>query len=100
MLPFTYLIGVLMVEISPFFSIPFFVLFLISSIGLMSLECGNCGDPLLYRAKQALGVSVIGRPLGSQTVSRAPAMTLGSITEGIAVGTGELAGSNRCGCDK
>jgi len=58
MLPLTYLIGVLMVEISPFFLIPFLVLFLISSIGLVSLECGNCGEPLLYRAKQALGVTI------------------------------------------
>ena len=64
---------------------------------------GALGGPLngtITRYGPQIRLSVIGRPLGSQTVSRAPAMTLGSITEGIAVGTGELAGSNRCGCDK
>ena len=64
---------------------------------------GALGGPLngaITRFGPQIRLSEIGRAVGSQSVSRAPAMGLGSIAEGVAVGTGELAGSNRCGCSK
>lgn len=64
---------------------------------------GALGGPLngaITRYGPQIRLSEIGRAVGSQSVSRAPAMGLGSIAEGVAVGSGELAGSGRCGCSR
>jgi hypothetical protein len=63
------------------------------------------GGPLNHvvgRYGPQIRLSEIGRALGGQSVSRAPALTLGAGAEGVVVGAGELAGTGRgagqCGC--
>lgn len=66
---------------------------------------GALGGPLnhvVVRYGPQIRLSVIGRTLGSQTVFRTPAATLGAIAEGVVGGAGELAGTGwgagQCGC--
>lgn len=64
---------------------------------------GVIGGPLNHaigRYGPQIRLSEIGRAIGSQSVSRSPALTLGAVAEGIAVGGGELAGAGRCSCSR
>ncbi|TSJ83902.1 RHS repeat-associated core domain-containing protein, partial [Chitinimonas sp. BJB300] len=64
---------------------------------------GAIGGPLNHvigRVGPQIRLSEIGREVGSQSVSRVPANTLGAIAEGVVVGGGELAGTGRCGCSR
>ena len=64
---------------------------------------GALGGPLnhaISRYGPQIRLSEIGRAVGSQSVSRSPAMSLGAAAEGIAVGGGELAGTGRCSCSR
>ena len=62
---------------------------------------GALGGPLNHaigRYGPQIRLSEIGRVVGSQSMSRAPALTLGAGAEGVVVGAGELAGTGQCGC--
>ncbi|WP_371132659.1 RHS repeat-associated core domain-containing protein [Methyloversatilis sp.] len=64
---------------------------------------GTLGGPLnhaISRYGPQIRLSEIGRAIGSQSVSRLPAQTLGAAAEGIAVGGGELAGAGLCSCSR
>ncbi|MGQ5522014.1 RHS repeat-associated core domain-containing protein [Chitinimonas sp. PSY-7] len=64
---------------------------------------GAIGGPLnhaISRVGPIIRLSEIGRTVGSQSVSRMPANTLGAVAEGAVVGGGELFGTGRCSCNR
>ncbi|GHU06982.1 hypothetical protein FACS1894158_14670 [Betaproteobacteria bacterium] len=68
---------------------------------------GSLGGPFnhaISRYGPQIRLSEIGRKVGSQSVSRLPALTLGAIAEGVVVGSGEFAaagvGAGICGCSR
>lgn len=64
---------------------------------------GAIGGPLNHtigRVGPIIRRSEIGRTVGSQSISRVPANTLGAIAEGAVVGGGELAGTGQCSCSR
>lgn len=58
LLPVVFMMGMLGVEVSPVFMIPMIALLLIAGLGMMSLKCDHCGEPLLYREQRVLGVEM------------------------------------------
>lgn len=64
---------------------------------------GALGGPLNHaigRFGPQIRLSEIGREVGSQSLKRSPASTLGALGEGALVGAGELAGAGRCSCGR